>query len=425
MTLNNTELEIEQPGRSYFNLVRDNYDFRYLWTGHIVTLLGNWFNLIASATLMAQLTGSASAIGLLFVVRMLAPFLVSPLGGVVTDRFNRKHVLIATDLVRALVVLGFLLVRDQGDIWLLYALTFIQLGMGGVFFPARNAILPDIVGRNDLGTANALSAVTWSVMLAFGAALGGIAAGTLGVYAAFKIDALTYVLSALLVSRINYTHVTSNEDSGEGIKSSAYQYLDGLKYLRRHVDVLFIALNKAALTFFSVGVFHVVQVRISEKVFVIGEGGSTGLGLMFAMGGIGTGLGPVLARYFTGDRHYLLMISIAFGYLLSIAGMLVIAPLHSFSTVLVGIFVRALGGGLIWVFSTQLLLELVPDIFRGRVFSTEFAMLTLMSAVSSAVVGSVIDTSINLSNLIFIIAVLNIIPLIFWGIWFAKSGGKS
>jgi MFS family permease len=145
---------------SYGQLVRHNADFRYLWFGQIISLLGDWFNLIASASLIATLTRSGLAVGGLFVVRMLAPFLVSPIAGVAADRYNRKYLLIGADLSRALVVFGFLLVRRPEHVWLLYTLTAIQLGLSGFFFPARNAILPDIVSPRELGAANALSSST-------------------------------------------------------------------------------------------------------------------------------------------------------------------------------------------------------------------------------------------------------------------------
>ena len=89
---------IATSSSGYWELVRENASFRYLWFGQIVSLLGDWFNLIASAALLAQLTGSGFAVGGLFAVRMLAPFLISPLTGVVADRCNRKHILILSDL---------------------------------------------------------------------------------------------------------------------------------------------------------------------------------------------------------------------------------------------------------------------------------------------------------------------------------------
>ena len=131
----------------YIQLLRENANFRMLWLGQIVSLFGDWFNLIASAALVATLTESGFAVGGLFVVRMLAPFLVSPIAGVVADRYSRKTVLLWTDILRGVTVFGFLLVRDASWVWLLYALTAIQLGISGFFFTARTAILPDLVDR--------------------------------------------------------------------------------------------------------------------------------------------------------------------------------------------------------------------------------------------------------------------------------------
>ena len=97
----------------YLDLVRTNRNFRFLWTGQVISLLGDWFDLIASAALISQLTHSGLAVGSLFVVRMLAPFLVSPLAGVLADRYNRKKLLIIADILRGIIVLGFLYGTDS------------------------------------------------------------------------------------------------------------------------------------------------------------------------------------------------------------------------------------------------------------------------------------------------------------------------
>ena len=93
----------------YIDLIRQNSNFRWLWCGQLVSLLGDWFNLIASMILMADLTDSGLAIGVLFTIRMFAPFVVAPLAGICADRYNRKYLLIITDLVRVVIVFGFFL----------------------------------------------------------------------------------------------------------------------------------------------------------------------------------------------------------------------------------------------------------------------------------------------------------------------------
>ena len=401
----------------YITLLRENKRFRLLWIGQVISLLGDWFNLIASAALIAALTDSGSAVGGLFVVRMLAPFLVSPIAGVAADSYNRKHLLIITDIVRGLIVLGFLFVQDAGDIWLVYVLSAVQLGLSGFFFPARNAILPDITDKHELGTANAISSVTWSVMLAFGAALGGLAAGWLGVYPAFIIDALTFMLSAIVIARIAYERPVKVDETAMSVRSALSQYIEGLNYLRQRLDILFIALHKAANALFIVGAVQVVQVVLAEEYYVIGEGGGISLGLFYMAMGIGTGLGPIVARWFTGDRDNPLRLAIALSYAVTAVGVFITATLASFPVVMFGLFLRGVGGAIGWVFSTQLLLQLLPDHVRGRVFSTEYALMTLANAISAAIGGWLLDVNVSVSSMLVWLGLLNLLPGILWGLW--------
>lgn len=412
-----TSTTVDRGLSGYLTLVRHNRSFRFLWFGQIVSLLGDWFNLIASAALVGTLTDSGLAVGGLFIVRFLAPFFVSPVAGVFADRYNRQRLLIAADVGRALVVMGFLLVRDPAHVWLLYTLTALQLGISGFFFPARNAILPDIVERHELGAANALSSATWSVMLGLGAALGGLAAGQFGVYPSFVLDSLTFIGSAVLIAQVRYTHQPALQDADHSIRAGLRQYVDGLRYLRRHLDILVIALHKGAGALIVSGAFQVIQVKIAEEVFAIGEGGGASLGLMYAVVGIGTGVGPIVARYFTGDRDRPQRYALAASYAVTAVGMALTAPLTSFPVVLIGTFLRGFGGGLGWVFSTQLLLQILPDRVRGRVFSTEFAISTLLNAGGAAVGGWALDSSLSLTDIQWWMAVLILVPGALWLLW--------
>jgi MFS family permease len=411
-----TDRSYQNETAGYSELIRGNADFRNLWYGQIVSLFGDWFNLIASASLVGQLTGSGMAIGGLFVVRMLAPFLVSPLAGVAADRYNRKKLLILTDVLRAVAVLGFLFVRSPEQVWMLYALTAVQLAMTGVFFPARNAILPDIVTGRELGAANALTSATWSVMLAVGAAMGGLVAGGWGNYPAFVIDSLTFVLSAVFIARIHYRE--KSRDGRASLRDAFGDYVDGLRYLKRHRDVLAIALHKAALCLFVSGAYDVIQVSIAKDLFVIGEGGGIGLGLLYATVGVGSGIGPILARRFTGDRDRAMRWALFAAYLAMAAGLVVASTLVSFAVVIAGAVLRSVGGGMIWVFSTQLLLQLVPGKVRGRVFATEFALLTLSMAIGSAMGGWLLDqTGLGVSGILHGMAAATLVPAALWGFW--------
>ncbi len=320
-----------------------------------------------------------------------------------------------------MVVFGFLLVREPGHVWLLYVLTALQLAISGVFFPARNAILPDIVAPADIGAANALSSTTWSVMLSLGAALGGLVTGEWGIYPAFVIDGLSFVLSAWFVYRLRYTHTPPLGGHG-GVGAALGQYVEGLRYLKQNADVFFITLLKALAGLSISGGFQVVQVVLAERIFVMGEGGGTSLGLMYAAVGIGTGIGPIWARRFTGDRVRPLRWAIVLGFVMAAVGLLLIAPLTSFGLVLFGSLLRGIGAGIIWVFSTQLLLELTPNVVRGRVFSNDFAAQTLTNAISAGVGGWLLDrTNLGVPGMLVGMTVLTVMFAAVWGAWTVRQ----
>jgi MFS transporter len=292
------------------------------------------------------------------------------------------------------------------------------LALSGIYFPARNAILPDIVTPREIGAANALSSVTWSTMLFLGAGLGGLAAGQFGVYFSFILDSLSFVLSALLENQIRYEFTPPADRGKVTIPLAFQQYVDGLRYLRHNADIFFISLHKGAVSLIISGAFQVIMVALSSKVFVIGKQGGTGLGIMFAVVGAGTGIGPIIVRRFTKDRAHPQRVAIALSYALNAVGMLIMMTLVSFPVVLFGMLLRGVGTGIGWVLSSQLLLQLLPNRVRGRVFSTEFAFQTLGNAIGSGVGGWAIDhLAGGIPAMMGWMGALVLIPGALWALW--------
>src|SRR6185312_15373457 len=186
----------------YIQLLRQNRSFRQLWLGQVVSQMGDWFDTIALYTIILNLTGSGRDVGLLLVARFVPSFLFGPLSGVVADRFSRQRIMIVTDILRALVVLGFLFVRRADQLWIIYVLTVFQLGLSTFFEPAKTAAIPSIVEDRELVAANAISSVTWSAMLTLGAAIGGFITSLFGTDVSFILDALSFLLSAALIASV-------------------------------------------------------------------------------------------------------------------------------------------------------------------------------------------------------------------------------
>jgi MFS family permease len=417
-------LTIQTRPVSYRDLIGKNKNFKNLWFGQIVSLMGDWFNLIATAILTANLTQSGLAVGGLFVIRSLAQFLTGPIGGMLADRFNRKWILIWSDILRFFIVLGFLFVKDASQIWLLYTLTALQLGISGIFFPTKDAILPDVVVENEIGTANALTSTTWSMMLALGAFLGGQVAGTWGIAPAIILDAFSYLLSAYFIAKMAYTQTTTKVREPLTPKDVTKQYFQGINYLSKHKSIFILAVQKASLMLAVSGFNDVIQVELSSKIFVVGEGGSTSLGWLYAIVGVGTGVSPIIARWVTGDRERALRHAITVGYGITLIGLILMYPISSLEMVMTGAFFRGFGIAIIWVFSTTLLLKKLPNEVRGRVFGTEFALLTLSGAIGAGLGGWFLDAfSFTLQNLILLMGVLMFSFGVYWfinGVWAEK-----
>ena len=177
-------------------LLFHNPQFRRLWIAQVVSQLGDWFNAVAVYALLLDLTGSATLVAAMMVVQLLPLALVGPLAGVVVDRMSRRTLMIGADLARAVLFAGLVFVRSADQIWLAFLLVTLGVIATAFFEPARTAMLPDVVPRESLITANALSAATWAVMLAVGASVGGAMTVLVGRDAAFICNGLSFLASA-------------------------------------------------------------------------------------------------------------------------------------------------------------------------------------------------------------------------------------
>ena len=381
----------------YVVLLRTNDDYRRLWLGSVVSQFGDWFNLIASAALVANLTGTGTAISYLFLARFLPLFLFSPIAGVLADRYDRRHVMIASDLLRGVTVLGFLFIREPGQIWLLYLLTFLQFALSAIFTPARSAVLANVVQPDELVAANALDSLTWSTMLAVGAMVGGLVAAIFGIAEAFALDSFTFIVSALLISRI----AGPVQDAADAQRRGGwFEFLDGLRYLLGKRFILGISLVKAggALAW---GAINVLEITFATEIYTVDlpdlpgplqiDSSTAVLGWIYAVVGLGTGLGPLVMRRWLGDAPMRLRWGISAGFGLMTLGIFLLSIVPSLATFSAATLVRTVGTGTVWVFSAALLQMIVPDRFRGRVFAFEFAALTLTQSISTAWAGYALD----------------------------------
>jgi len=415
--VSNISISSTQPNKpiGYIDLLRGNRNFRQLWLGQVVSQMGDWFDTIALYTIILNLTGSGRDVGLLLVARFVPSFLFGPMSGVLADRFSRRTIMIVSDVLRAVVVLGFLFVRRADQLWIIYVLTVLQLALSTFFEPAKTAAIPSIVSDRELVAANAISSVTWSVMLTLGAAIGGLITGWFGTDAAFILDALSYVLSAVLIWSVVLPKRPKRERQKLklGRVLGITETIEGARYVKHRPSVLALLLVKPAWGLGG-GILTLLAV-FGERIFPVGKSAATGIGVLFAARGIGTAVGPIVARRIAGEGKKPLQTAIGIAFLIGGIFYFAFGASTSFIFALVVLGIAHTGGSILWVFSTVLLQRGVEDKFRGRVFAAELALLTLTMAASNYFTGELLDR-FNVSPRIVTmgIGVFFILPGIAW-----------
>jgi MFS family permease len=203
---------------TYRRLLSENADFRRLWTGQVVSEIGDWLNNIAVLALAIQLAGEGRvglAIAVYAIARHLPLFLFGPVAGVVVDRVNRRRVMIAADLTRAALACGFMLAARLSSLAVIYVVGALLFSVSAFFNAAKRASIPNLVsGTEELLAANSISASTTAATIAVGSALGGVVATALGRDTVFVLNALTFVASAEMIRRIQ--KAVSRRQEAEG-----------------------------------------------------------------------------------------------------------------------------------------------------------------------------------------------------------------
>jgi len=407
----------------YIKLIRGNRDFTKLWLAQVVSLLGDWFNTIVISAMIVQYTDGTGyqgiAVSAFLIARMIPPLLMRPLAGVLADRFDRKRLLIISDVLRALAVLG-LLITTQGPEYLplIYVFTIIQFLVSSIFEPARNAIMPSVLYRHQLVIGNTLSSITWSAMLAIGAICGGIVAEIFGIRAALLIDALTFVVSALLVMTVVIPLVPRSEIGQEQrrkLDKSKRSFADGIRHLRERPGTAAALFVKSAQSLTSSDALLIIY---GTQVFVVGDQGITSMAILWAAFGAGAIIGPLLTNRFSDDSVKRLRRLISVGFVMIALGWLLWGMSPSLEILTLAVVVRSMGGSVNWTYSSVIIQQIVPDEYLGRMFSLDFAGFELVQSVGIVLVGVLIDAvgTGSIHVIVYASALVALAPLLAW-IW--------
>jgi MFS family permease len=371
---------LAEPGPAG-GLLRRNPDFAKLYAAALVSYAGDWFATVALLGLVLSVTGRPALAGLMMATSTLPYAIVSPFAGVVADRVDRKTLMIAADVARAGVALGFLAARSAETVWIAFLCQGVLSAVSPFFEPASSAAMPNLVRKEDLASANVLMGSAWGTMLAVGAALGGVVASTLGRDAAFLADAASFAISAALIGSIRgrfrekpreSAHVTIAEDVRVAVR-----------FARREARVLALLVVKGGFGLAG-GTIALLSI-FAVKVFGRGE---TGIGILMGARGLGALIGPFLfRRWILRGRDERLLVTIGVAFTVYAVAYALFSGAPNIWLAALAVCGAHIGGGANWTISAYGLQRFTPDEVRGRVFSFDYALITLSMAASFSLAG--------------------------------------
>lgn len=366
---------------SPLSVLTRNRDFRYLFAAQLVVFGADWFVMVPLLELLPTLTGSGVWGGLVIAIDTGITALLLPYAGTIADRVDRKRLMIYANVITVVGIVLLLAVRSAHGAWLALAAIGVVAVAKAFYSPAAQAALPNVVDPAELSAANAVAGSAWGTMTVVGASLGGVLSSVLGPYTCFALAAGALVGSALVAWRIRrplQAHGAAPVVAARSAVREAFVYIRSNPRVRALVTVKSaVGLGNGVLTVFPLlaGMFGA---------------GAIGTGLLFAVRGAGSMVGPLLMRAVLTRRSWLLpgmALSMA-TYGLSYLGASVTTV---FPLLLALVFLAHLAGGGNWAMSNFALQGEVPDRLRGRVFATDMMVATLAISASQLVVAAVVD----------------------------------
>ena len=354
-------------------------DYKLLWWGMVVSNIGTWMQMVAQGFLVYQLTHSPFALGLVGLVRAVPVFVFSLFAGVLADRVDRRKLLIVTQSLAGILalVLGILASTGVVKVWMIMVLAFLSSSVMSFDNPTRQAMVPDIVGKEHIANAVALNSAAFNGTGVLGPSLAGAALGVVGVAACFYINAVSFI--AVIIALFLMSPVPNQIRS----KRSMWQNLrEGFGYVRgnRLVGALLIQI---ALIGLLGRPYTQLMPAMQQDVLHVGAGG---LGTLMAFSGLGALIGAlVVAKLSEFKYRGLLLITSIAGMSIALAGF---ALSRDFVVSLLLLVIVGCGTTIAMSTTNTMIQLSLPNELRGRVMSMYTMIMMGSMPLGAAILGS-------------------------------------
>ncbi len=384
-----------------------NPTFTLFFLGNAISLIGFGLNLISISWLVLEETGSELALGKIMAAATIPGVLLALFAGVIIDRMNRKWLMVILDIVRMVIIIVFLstLLLNSFTMMSLFIMVFL-MGIGNsLFWPTAQAFVQQLVEPDEYFNANALLSASYQTGSILGAGLGGLVVHYFGVNTALAINALTYLVSGILISLAPFSYQKRSGNTEKIISA----LMKGFRFFQQNIGVLLLGLTTILADVAIWGAMSVITITMSRDIYLAG---SWGYGIMEGLYGIGALLSTIVAGIgstILGKHRFLLVC-----YIIS-AIMAWLSP--GFSHVVLAALAYLFMGlhnnsARICIRTT--FMEQVPNEIMGRV-QTILGVYTRVAVITSAIIAGWIvenysvQTGMNFTSIHFILAAAGII----------------
>jgi MFS family permease len=340
-------------------------DYRWFWLGRLAASATMQMSGVAQGWLVYQLTGSGFALGWVGSFGSVATLLVSPFSGVLSDRMERRHILVATraGMVANMAIITALILLGRIQVWHLAASGMVGGMLMAFMMPAQNALMADLVDRSTLLNAVSLTAVGMGFMGIFGASFSGQMIDRVGVWSVYGTIVLLYVMALYTLVQLPLTGVR-----GGPVRSIGTQIISGLQYIRhepRLIAVISLSLARVLLAM----PYGILLPQYADEMLGLG---ATGLGLLTSASGVGA-LIAALGLAGLGDFQHKGRLLLGSGIVMGV-GLVALSFSRSMGLAFVLLTLVGLGNNACMVANQTLVQVNCVDEYRGRVMSTYMMM---------------------------------------------------
>lgn len=400
---------------------------------HILSCAGEIKLLYCTLPFMMKIRYSIDA------YRTIPEVMMSPFGGILADKFDRKVLMIRLDVLASISVLSYIYAVKARSIQLLYAATVVRSMIAAAYLPVTNSIVPMIVKneKEDLRRACTINGMIWSGMSLFGGLIAGNATARFGVEVCYGIDCFTYAISAVIMSYVRGNYKTDSAAvKGKDIevtKASPFPHLrtnikmmrETFRYLSHSSFGLLVFLKASGCLIW--GTSDVLNVSFSHVEGNEAES-SKRMGSIYSSVGLGCLIGPILANstVVDGRRPRTLQLAVVGAMAVMTSGWIGIATnVTSFKAICAFTSVRTVGSAIIWLFSTLLLQNLTEPSQLGRVLGLEFCLSRVSETIIAYIAGHLEDSGHSKREISFLAVGIGCFFFFFWSAYHVFGFGAA